>query len=260
MSSHRMSGRQVVIKRKKRAVLKITGAMLRKDTGNFDVDQVNYIVTEILSVCDSVQLAVVFGGGNFFRGRDLKVDRTGERETLGLSDNCADYLGMTATIMNAMVIEDALDRAQQPVVAMSAIEAPALMELYQPRKAKKALEDENVVILAGGTGHTGVTTDSAAMSLAHAIQADLVLKGTNVDYVYDKDPKIHKDAEPLRKLTHQKFLQLRLSKILDETAVAGAMMHDGGMEIRVYNAFVPGRLQKVLLGNDDDCCTIIHPE
>jgi len=225
----------------RRVVLKITGEALGGGGTLFDPAKVEYLVEEICSVRGISQIAIVIGGGNIIRGSALKA-------SLGTTGAVADYIGMTATIMNAMLLEDCLKRRGAEAVAVTSIPANALAEPYLFKKVIHHLERGRIVILAAGTGNAGVTTDTGAILRAGDLQADIVLKGTKVDGVYDKDPKAFRDAKLLQKLSYQDFLVKNLSKILDESAVAQAKMK--GMPIKVFDLFKPGNLRALLTGQD----------
>jgi uridylate kinase len=227
--------------RPKRVVLKITGEALGHNGSSFDPEKINFIVNEIKSIYNLLQLAIVVGGGNIIRGSALK-------KNLGTTSVVADFVGMTATIMNAMVLEDCLKRAGIDAVVQSAIDAQALGETYLFKKAWSHLHKGKVLILAAGTGNAGVTTDTGAIQRAGDINADLVIKGTKVDGVYNKDPKKFPDAEFFPQLTYRDFLEKDLSGILDPSAVTQAMM--GQKPIRIFNIFTAGNLKKIINGEN----------
>ena len=223
----------------KRVVLKITGEALGHVGNSFDPERIHFIVQEISSVVGLVELAIVVGGGNIVRGSTLK-------KSLGTTAVAADFIGMTATIMNANILEDCLKRKGIDAVAQSAIHAPSLSEPYLYKKAISHLEKGRILIFAAGTGNAGVTTDTGAIQRAGDIEADLVIKGTKVNGVYTKDPKKFDDAEFLPELTYNDFLKMDLSGILDPSAVAQAKMAQ--KKIKIFNIFEEGNLKKLLLG------------
>jgi len=223
----------------KRIVLKITGEALGTRGDIFNPDSIKYLVDEVASVQPLCEIAIVVGGGNIIRGSELK-------ERIGATSAVADYIGMTGTIMNAMLLEDAFKKRGLPAVAVTSINANALAEPYLFKKVIRHLEDKKIVILAAGTGNAGVTTDTGAILRASDLEADVVIKGTKVDGVYTKDPKKFPDAKHIPKLSYQDFLVMDLKKILDESAVAQAKMKN--MPIRVFDLFRKGNLKKVLEG------------
>lgn len=229
-------------KRQKTTVLlKVSGEVLsgQARTG-FNKDAMDFIASEIVSVKDRCRLAVVIGGGNLIRGTRLKQDA-------GLKDSVvADYAGMLATIINAITFQEVLERKfGLDTRVMSAIEARAVAEPYLRRKATNHLEKGRVVLLAGGTGNPDFSTDTAMVLRAHEIGADVVLKGTKVDGIFDKDPEKFKDAAPISHIRYMDYLQKRL-EIIDATAVTLASKH--ALEVKIFNIFKKGNLKKVLEG------------
>lgn len=225
----------------KRVVLKLTGEALGQSGNSFDSEKINFIVDEIASVIGLAEIAIVVGGGNIIRGSTLK-------KNLGTTSVVADFVGMTATIMNANVLEDCLKRKGIDAVAQSAIRAPSLAEPYLYKKAISHLEKGRVLIFAAGTGNAGVTTDTGAIQRAGDIEADLVIKGTKVEGVFTQDPKTFPDAEFLPALTYNDFLKMDLSGILDPSAVAQAKM--ANKKIKIINIFKAGNLKKLLSGEE----------
>lgn len=223
----------------KRVVLKVTGEAFGYAGNSFDSERINFIVDEIASVAKLTQLVIVVGGGNIVRGSTLK-------KNLHTTSVVADFIGMTATIMNANLLEDSLKQRGIEAVVQSAITAPSLAEPYLYKKAMSHMKKGRVVIFAAGTGNAGVTTDTGAIQRAGDIEADLVIKGTKVDGVYTKDPKKFKDAKFLPELTYNDFLKMDLSGILDPSAVAQAKMAE--KKIKIFNIFEKGNLRKLLIG------------
>lgn len=222
----------------KRAVLKITGEAL-KNGGVFSHRRMKYLAEEIASVHDIIELAIVLGGGNIVRGRELE-------KNMGISRKVADYAGMLATLVNALATEDFLNRHGIITRLMSRIEVKEVAELFVYKRAIRHLEKGRVLILAGGIGEPFVTTDMAAVISAAKIEADIVLKGTKVDGVYDKDPKLYKDAVPQERIPYQEFMKHDFGTILDKSAVAQAAMEN--VPIFVFNIFRKGNLKRAVCG------------
>jgi len=222
-----------------RVLLKITGEALRSKERLFDRQALDFLTDEIRSVHHQVELAIVVGGGNIVRGRDLIAD-------FQTTPVIADHIGMTATLLNALLLEDFLQREGVETRILSALEINAIAEPYVFKRALRHLEKGRAVILAGGTGSAGVTTDTAAVLRASDLGAQIMLKGTKVDGIFDQDPTRHPNARFLPRLSYQEFLALGITKILDETAVAQAKMK--GIPILVFNLFQPGNLKRAVEG------------
>lgn len=171
-----------------------------------------------------VQVAIVIGGGNIFRGIQL--------ENLGLERSPADQMGMLATLINGIALQQALDQINCKATVMSALPCPGVVENFDLRRAVEHLENENVLIFVGGTGNPYFTTDTAAALRASEIQADILLKATKVDGVYDKDPLQYSNAKKFSRLTYSKALTDNL-KVMDATAIA--MCRSSSIPIFVFN-------------------------
>ena len=223
----------------KRVVLKITGEAIQGNNKIFDRKALDFLADEIKSVYKKVELAIVIGGGNIVRGKNLIKD-------LRTTSSTADQIGMTATIINALLLQDFLEREGLETRVLSSIDINALAEPYIIRRTIRHLEKERIVILAAGTGNPGVTTDTAAILRASDIQADIIMKGTKVDGIYDSDPIKNKNAKFLKKISYHEFLEKGLSGILDRTAIAQAEMKK--MPIFVFNIFKAGNLLKAVQG------------
>ena len=196
-------------------------------------------------VADGTQLAIVVGGGNIFRG--LKGSAGGmDRAT-------ADYVGMLATVMNAITLQDGLERAGVPTRVQSAISMQEVAEPYIRRRAIRHMEKGRVVIFAAGTGNPFFTTDTTAALRAAEIGADVVFKATKVDGVYDKDPAKHADAVRYESLTFLDVLSGEL-EVMDGTAIA--LCRDQKLPINVFDIGKPGALKRVVLGEDEG--TLVH--
>ena len=223
----------------KRILLKLSGESLAGPDG-FGIDplraeDVAQRVAEIAEL--KVEIALVIGAGNLWRGR-RGLERGMDRAT-------ADYMGMLATVMNAMALMDALERSGIMTRVQSAIEMRAVAEPYIRRRAIRHLEKGRVVIFGGGTGNPYFSTDTAAALRATEIGADLVIKATKVDGVYDSDPMRNPDAVRFERLTHIETLNRRL-EVMDSTAISLCM--DNHMPILVLNLWEPGVLRRALFG------------
>ncbi len=223
----------------KRVLLKLSGEILAGEKGfGIDPATINKLVGEIGSVCQlGVELGIVIGGGNLFRGVQL-----GEQ---GMDRASADYVGMLATAMNALALQDCMERAGIDTRVMSGIEMRQISEPYIRRRATRHLEKGRAVIFAAGTGNPYFTTDTAASLRAMEIGADILLKGTKVDAVYDKDPKKHKDAIAYRTLTFMDVLRGEL-KVMDAAAIS--LCKDNNLPIIVFDIGTPGNLKKIVMG------------
>jgi len=224
-----------------RVVLKLSGEALKGKDQIFDRRTLEFLADEIRSVHSQVQLAIVIGGGNIVRGRYLT-------ENFQTTPVVSDHIGMTATILNALLLEDFLQRKGIETRVLSALVIDSVSEPYVFKRAIRHLEKSRIIILAGGTGSAGVTTDTAAVLRAGDLGAQIVLKGTKVDGVYDRDPHKDQKAVFIPKLSYSKFLRMDLSGILDETAVAQAKAK--GLPIRVFNIFQAGNLARALAGEE----------
>ena len=184
-----------------------------------------------------IALGVVVGGGNVLRGAQISAN--------GLSRPTADAMGMLATVMNALVLEAAIERAGMSSRAMSALSMPQVCETYERQRALRHLEEKRIVVFAGGTGNPFFTTDTTAVLRAAEMGCDVVLKATDVDGVYTADPKRNAKAERYDRLSHQEALDKRL-KIMDATAFA--LAQENRMPIIVFSIREHGAIEKVLCG------------
>lgn len=192
-----------------------------------------------------VELAIVIGGGNIFRGVS--------EEAGGMDRASADYVGMLATIMNSMALQDSLEKLGVYTRVLSAIEIQKVVEPYIRRRATRHLEKGRVIILAAGTGNPFFSTDTAAALRAVEIRADVILKATKVDGVYDSDPKKNKSAQRFEELSFMEVLSRHL-KVMDSTSISLCM--DNKMPIIVFDLFKRGNMQRVILG--EKIGTLIH--
>jgi len=223
----------------KRVLLKLSGEALAGPRGfGIDPGTVQAFCAEIVQAASlGAELAMVIGGGNIFRGMSASAS--------GMDRAGADYMGMLATVMNAMAVQDALEKLGLQTRVLSAITMQEICEPYVRRRAIRHLEKGRVVICAAGTGNPYFTTDTAAALRAMELKSQVIMKGTKVDGVYDKDPKTHPDAVMFDHLTYMDVLEKQL-RVMDSTAVTLAM--DNHMPIVVFNMFVPGNLNRVVTG------------
>ncbi len=223
----------------KRILLKLGGESLC-GSENFGIDDtiLSKLAEEIKEVQGlGVQIAIVIGGGNIFRG--------GPATEKGMDRTTADYMGMLATVINALALQDALERTGVYTRVLTAIEMHEIAEPYIRRRAIRHLEKGRIVIFAAGTGNPYFTTDTAASLRALEIQADVILKATKVDGVYDKDPMTHEDAKRFGELTYLEVLEKGL-KVMDTTAISMCM--DNKLPIIVFDLFKEGNLKQVVQG------------
>ncbi|KHO62519.1 uridylate kinase [Thermoanaerobacter sp. YS13] len=223
----------------KRVVLKISGEALAGNKGfGIDFDTVNRIADEIKEVKEmGVQIGLVVGGGNIWRGR----------EGIGMDRTTADHMGMLATVINALALQDALEQREVPTRVQTAIEMRAIAEPYIRRRAIRHLEKGRVVIFAAGTGNPFFSTDTAASLRAAEIDAEVILLAKKVDGVYDKDPNKYKDAVKFKELSYLDVLNKGLG-VMDSTATSLCM--DNKIPIIVFDLTTYGNIKKVVTGKD----------
>ncbi|HEV3405376.1 MAG TPA: UMP kinase [Candidatus Dormibacteraeota bacterium] len=224
-----------------RVLLKLSGEALagNRDYG-IDLEVVESIAAQIKRVHQmGVQIALVVGGGNIFRGL-AATERGFDRAT-------GDYMGMLATVINALALQDALERAGIPARTMTAIQMPQVAEPYIRRRAVRHLEKGRVVILAAGTGNPYFTTDTTAALRAVEIEADVILKATKVDGIYTADPKRDPTATKFERLGYLEVLN-RGIEVMDNTALTLCM--DNDVPIVVFNLLTPGNIERVVLGEE----------
>ncbi len=222
-----------------RVLLKLSGEALMGDLGyGIDPKVVADIAQEIAEVVHSgIQTAIVVGGGNIFRG--VKASAAGmDRAT-------ADYIGMIATVMNAMTLQDALERIEIPTRVQTAIEMKEVAEPYIRRRAIRHLEKGRVVIFGAGSGNPFFTTDTTAALRAAEIEAEAIFKATKVDGIYDSDPKVNPDAHRYNSLTYNHVLAHEL-KVMDSTAIA--LCKENKIPIVVFNLLVKGNIVRATKG------------
>jgi len=225
----------------KRILLKLSGEALMGDA-NFGIEPevITRFAKEISELsAQGVELGVVVGGGNIFRGAGLAAS--------GMDRVSGDHMGMLATVMNALALQDALEQQGAFCRVMSAIKINEVCEDYLRRRAVRHLEKGRIVIFAAGTGNPFFTTDSAASLRAVEIGADLLLKATQVDGVYDSDPKLNPAAVKYEKLSYDEVIDKRLG-VMDTTAVV--MCQEQKMPLRIFDVHQQGNLTKIVYGED----------
>jgi len=223
----------------KRVLLKISGEALLGD-GGYGIDPIitASIAAQIKEVIEmGVEIAVVIGGGNFWRGTSASAN--------GMDRNTADHIGMLAPIMNALGLQNALEKIGVFTRVQTAISMQEVAEPFIRRRAVRHLEKKRVVIFAGGTGNPYFTTDTAAALRALEINAEIIFKATKVDGVYDKDPLKYKDAKKFDSLTHTEVLSKDL-RVMDSTAIS--LCRENNLPIIVFDLTMPGNIKGVIMG------------
>lgn len=226
-----------------RIMLKFSGEALMGSSADFGIDAkiINYLALEIKPVIDlNVQIGIIIGGGNFFRGKQLFND--------GVDRITGDHMGIIATLLNALALRDVFEKHQIPTHVMSAISINGIIERYDRHKAIAYLQNQKVLILGGGTGNPLVTTDSALSLRGIELQADLLLKATNVDCICSEDPKKNPNAKCYKHLTYKEALEKELG-IMDLAAFTQCRDHN--MKLRVYNMNKKGALLNIILGDEE---------
>jgi len=225
--------------RYKRIVLKISGEVLTGEKGyGIDPDVILQIAQEIKEVVSlGVEMAIVIGGGNIFRGVAAS--------SKGMDRATADYMGMLATVLNGLALQDALEKIEVHTRVQTAIEMREIAEPYIRRRAMRHLEKGRVVIFAAGTGNPFFTTDTTASLRATEIGAEVILKATKVDGIYDADPVLDKAAHKYEELTYLDVLKKQL-KVMDATAIS--LCRDHGIPIIVFSLKERGNIRRVVLG------------
>lgn len=222
-----------------RVLLKISGEALIGEAGyGIDPQVINRIADQIKEVVQlGVEIAIVIGGGNFWRGVSASAN--------GMDRTSADYIGMLATIMNALGLQNALEQKDVWTRVQTSISMQEVAEPFIRRRAVRHLEKKRVVIFAGGTGNPYFTTDTAAALRALEIDAEIIFKATKVDGVYNKDPKLHKDAEKYERLSYIDVLNNNL-RVMDSTATSLCM--ENNLPIVVFDINKPGNIKGVIMG------------
>jgi uridylate kinase len=223
-----------------RILLKLSGeALMGNQNYGIDTHVAESVALEIKAVHNlGVEVAVVVGGGNIFRGVSKSAGN--------MDRAAADYIGMLATVMNAVVLQDALEKANVYTRVMSAIDIPQLAEPFIRRRAVRHLEKKRVVIFAAGTGNPYFTTDSAAALRACEIKAEVIFKATKVDGIYDEDPMLNPNANRFETISYQQVLEKQL-KVMDASAISLCM--DNNLPIMVFNMKKDGNIIKAVQGD-----------
>ena len=234
-----MGSSEKIIPKYKRVLLKLSGEALQ-GPGQFGIssDVIEYVSEEIKSVYSlGVETAIVIGGGNIFRGVSSS--------SKGMDRSTADYMGMLATVINALALQDFLERKGLQTRIQTALEIKQVAEPFIKRRAIRHLEKGRIVIFAAGTGNPFFTTDTAATLRALQMGADIIMKATKVDGIYDKDPVKNEDASKFTELTYMEILKKGL-KIMDATSISLCM--EGNIPIVVFDLFEKGSVEKVIRG------------
>jgi uridylate kinase len=223
----------------KRILLKLSGeALMGEQTYGVDPAVASRIAQDIAEIQGlGVETCIVIGGGNIFRGLAASAR--------GMDRSTADYMGMLATVINALALQDALEKHEVPTRVLTAIEMRAVAEPFIRRRAIRHLEKGRVVVFAAGTGNPYFTTDTAAALRAMEVKAEVILKGTKVDGIYTADPIKYPDATRYEDITYLQVLQERL-QVMDATAISLCM--DNKLPIVVFNLRTPGNIRRVVLG------------
>ena len=223
-----------------RVLIKLSGEVLANKYGfGIDPEKVAYLAEQIKPVYNSnIDIGLIIGAGNIFRGMEAAAG--------GMDRVTGDYLGMLATIMNAIAVQDSLEKIDCQTRTLSAINITQIAEPYIRRRAIRHMEKGRIVIVAGGTGNPFFTTDSAAALRATELGAEILLKGTKVDGVYDKDPVEYTDAKKYEKLTYEKVIQDNL-RVMDMTAIT--LCKENNIPIRVFNIKNSGLLLDIVMGS-----------
>jgi uridylate kinase len=223
----------------RRILLKISGeALMGEQNYGIDIEVARQVAEELKAIHElGVEVAVVVGGGNIFRGVSKSAGN--------MDRSAADYIGMLATVMNAVVLQDALEKLHVHTRVMSAIDIPQLAEPFIRRRAVRHLEKARVVLFAAGTGNPYFTTDSAAALRALEIRADIILKATKVEGVYSADPMLDSTATRYDCITYQEVLERQL-KVMDASAISLCM--DNNLPIIVFNMRKAGNIMRVVKG------------
>jgi uridylate kinase len=231
----------------RRILLKLSGEALMGDqTYGIDPAVATRIALDILEIqALGVQTAIVIGGGNIFRGLAASAK--------GMDRATADYMGMLATVINALALQDALEQHGVPTRVLTAIEMRAVAEPFIRRRAIRHLEKGRVVVFAAGTGNPYFTTDTAAALRAMEIKAEVILKATKVDGIYTADPVKNPDAVKFDKISYLQVLQERL-QVMDATAISLCM--DNRLPIVVFSLKEPGNIRRVIMGDDEIGTTV----
>ena len=224
-----------------RILLKLSGEVLANEEGfGIDPEKVLYLAKEIEPIYKAgLNIGLIIGAGNIFRGMEASAG--------GMDRVTGDYLGMLATIMNAIALQDSLEKIGCETRALSAINVTQIAEPYIRRRAIRHMEKGRIVIIAGGTGNPFFTTDSAAALRANELGSEILLKGTKVDGVYDRDPEKNNDAKRYGNLSYSKVIQDNL-RVMDMTAIT--LCQENNIPIKVFNIKSSGHLYEIVMGSN----------
>lgn len=237
------------MEKRKRVLVKFSGEALAGTNGfGIDTSILKFIADEIKSlVIHNIEVGIVIGGGNIIRGVSAAKDGIIKRTS-------GDYMGMLSTVINSIAMQEALEHVGMEVRVQSAIKMEAICETFIVRRAQRHFEKGRIVIFAAGTGNPFFTTDTAATLRAIEIGADMIIKATKVDGVYDKDPKKFLDAQKLAELPYDRAMDDNI-KVMDDTSIA--LAKDNNLPIVVCNMFDKGNLLRIIEG-DLTCCSIVR--
>ena len=237
-----------MVKKRKRVLVKFSGEALAGNEGfGIDTSILKFIADEIKSlVKHEIEVGIVIGGGNIIRGVSAAKDGIIKRTS-------GDYMGMLATVINSVAMQEALEHVGMEVRVQSAIKMEAICETFIVRLAQRHFEKERIVIFAAGTGNPFFTTDTAATLRAIEIGADMIIKATKVDGVYNKDPKKFLDAQKLAELTYDRAMDDNI-KVMDDTSIA--LAKDNNLPIVICNMFEKGNLLKIIEGDLSGCSIV----
>ena len=224
-----------------RILLKLSGEVIAGKKGfGIDYQKASELALEIKSLHEmNIDIGLIIGAGNIFRGM--------QAASKGMERVSGDYLGMLATIMNAITMQDALEKINVETRTLSAITVSQISEPYIRRRALRHLDKQRVVIVAGGTGNPYFTTDTAAALRATELKAEVLIKGTKVDGVYDKDPVLNSDAIKFKKLSYSEVISKNL-RVMDLTAIT--LCKENNLPVQVFDINKYGNLRKLVLGKD----------
>ena len=224
---------------KERILIKLSGEALMGDSGyGIDVSTINFIAKEIKKIAKlNYEICLIIGGGNIFRG----VKGASE----GIDRSTSDYMGMLATIMNALSLQSCLEKINLPTRVQSAISMSQIAEPYIKRKAVRHLEKNRIVIFAAGTGNPFFSTDTAAVLRASEMKSDVILKGTKVDGIYDKDPFKNKDAKKISQISYAEYLSKDI-KVMDATAIS--LAKDRSLPIIIFSIMKSSNILDIIKG------------
>ena len=236
------------MEKRKRVLVKFSGEALAGNNGfGIDTSILKFIADEIKSlVMHNIEVGIVIGGGNIIRGVSAAKDGIIKRTS-------GDYMGMLSTVINSIAMQEALEHTGMEVRVQSAIKMEAICETFIVRRAQRHFEKGRIVIFAAGTGNPFFTTDTAATLRAIEIGADMIIKATKVDGVYDKDPNKFLDAQKLTELTYDRAMDDNI-KVMDDTSIA--LAKDNNLPIVVCNMFAKGNLLKIIEGELESCSIV----